>query len=75
MGRILFYARSVDSTFLVRLNTIARQQTSATENTLKRAEELLDYAATHPDAKIRYKASYTILFIHTDSSYVSEPKA
>ena len=75
MGSILFYAHSVDSTFLVGLNTIAIQQSSAKENTLKITEELLDYAATHPDAKIRYKESDTILQIHTDASYLSEPKA
>ena len=38
VGSILFYARSVDSAFLVGLNTIAIQQTSATENILKRTE-------------------------------------
>ena len=75
VGSILFYACSVDYTFLVRLNTIAIQQTSATENTLKRTEDLLDYAATHPDAKIRYIASEMIIQIHTDASYLSEPKA
>ena len=36
VGSILFYARSVDSTFLVGLNSIAMQQTNATINTLKR---------------------------------------
>ena len=72
---ILFYARSVDSTFLVGLNSIVMQQTSATNNILKRTEDLLDYAATHPDAKIRYRASEMILQIHTDASYLSEPKA
>ena len=30
VGSILFYTRSVDSTFLVELNTIAIQQTNAT---------------------------------------------
>ena len=52
VGSLLFYARSIDSTFLVGLNTIAMQQTSATDNTLKRTEDLLDYAATHPNAKV-----------------------
>ena len=75
VGSILFYACSVDSTSLVGLNTISMQQTSATENTLKITEELLDYAATHPDAKIRYIASDMIIQIHTDASYLSEPKA
>ena len=35
VGSLLFYARSIDSTFLVGLNTIAMQQTSATDNTLQ----------------------------------------
>ena len=38
-------------------------------------KDLLDYAATHPDAKIRYRALDMILQIHTDASYLSEPKA
>ena len=75
VGRILFYDLSVDSTFLVGVNTITIQQTSAIENTLKRTEELLDHAATHPDAKIRYKASDMILQIHKDAYYLSEAKA
>ena len=75
MGSIPFYARSVNSTFLVGLNSIAMQHTSTTDNTLKQTEDLLDYAATHPDANIRYKASEMILQIHTDASYLSEPKA
>lgn len=68
VGSILFYARSVDSTFLVGLNSIVMQQTSATKNTLKRTEDLLDYAITHPNAKMRYRASEMILQIHTDAS-------
>ena len=36
VGSILFWAHSVDSTFLVSLNSIAIQQTSATYITLKR---------------------------------------
>ena len=75
MGSLLFYARSIDSTFLVGLNTIEMQQTSATDNTLKRTEDLLDYAATHPNARVRYRASDMVLQIHTDASYLSETKA
>ena len=61
VGSILFYSSSVDSTFLVGLNYIAKQQTSAIDSTLKRTEDLLDYAATHPDAKIGYRAPEMIL--------------
>eukprot|EP00957_Ditylum_brightwellii_P193803 14757843-Ditylum_brightwellii.AAC.1 len=36
---------------------------------------LLDYAATHPHAVIRYTASGMALYIHSDASYMSEPCA
>ena len=75
MGSILYYSRSVDSTFLFGLKSIAIQQTNATDITLKRTEYLLYYAATHPDVKIRYRASEMILQIHTDAPYLLEPKA
>ena len=35
----------------------------------------MDYAATHPAAQIRYIASEMHLWIHTDASYLNEPKA
>ena len=74
LGSLLFYAQSIDSTFLVGLNTIAMQQTSATDNTLNQTEDLLDYDTTHPNAKVRYRASDMVLQIHTDALYLSEPK-
>ena len=43
-----------------------------TDNTLKRTEDLLDYAATHLNAKVRYRASDMVLQIHTDASYPSD---
>jgi hypothetical protein len=36
---------------------------------------LLNYAATHPEAVVRYHASDMILHIASDASYLSEPKA
>ena len=36
---------------------------------------MLNYAATHPNAKIRYTASNMILYIHSDASYLSKPRA
>ena len=39
VGSIIFYACSVDSTFLVGLNSIVMQQTSAIDNTLKQTED------------------------------------
>jgi hypothetical protein len=75
VGSFLYYARAVDMTILVALNEIANQQVSPTENTLKRVKQFLDYMATHPDAKIRYRASDMVLNVHSDASYLSAPKA
>jgi hypothetical protein len=70
-GSVLHYARPVDPTILMPLNGIAAEQTKATEKTQAATNQLLDYLATHPDATIRYHASYMILHIHSDASYLS----
>ncbi len=74
-GTLLYYARAVDPTLLVTLGTIAAQQAKATTTTAKAVQQLLDYAHTHPDATIRYRASDMILRLHSDASYLSEAKA
>ena len=56
-GVFLFYARAVDSTMLVALSAIAAEQGAPTENTLTKVNQFLDYAVTHPDATVTYKAS------------------
>jgi hypothetical protein len=66
---------AVDSTMLVALSAIAVEQGAPTENTLRKVYPFLDYAATHPDAVVTYKASDMVLVIHSDASYLSEPKA
>eukprot|EP00978_Attheya_sp_CCMP212_P012409 scaffold30905_cov98-Attheya_sp.AAC.1 len=35
----------------------------------------MDYAATNQEATVRYHASDMCLHIHSDASYLSEPKA
>jgi hypothetical protein len=57
------------------LNDLATEQTAATEKTKTAAGQLLDYLATHPDAKIRFQASDMILHIHSDASYLSVSKS
>jgi hypothetical protein len=66
-GSALYYSRAVDPTVLMALNDIATEQTAATEKTKTAAGQLLDYLATHPDAKIRFQASDMILHIHSDA--------
>jgi hypothetical protein len=75
IGTLLYYARAVDSSMLVALGSLASAQTKATTNTLKAARQLLDYAATHPQATIRFTRSDMILHVHSDASYLSESAA
>jgi hypothetical protein len=75
VGTVMYYARAVDITTLVALSSIAAEQAQATEKTEKHVHTLLDYLATHKNATVRYVASDMVLNIHSDASYLSEPRA
>jgi hypothetical protein len=62
-------------TVLMALSSIAVEQTKATEKTLGRCIQLLDYLASNSEAKVRYHASDMVMNIHSDASYLSETKA
>jgi hypothetical protein len=68
----LFYGRAIDSTILVVLGTIASKQSKDTHTTAQAVTQLLNYAAAHPDANVRYHASDMCLHIHSDASCLSE---
>ena len=75
LGTFLYYGRAVDSTMLTALSSIASAQAEPTEDTLINIKIFLDYAATHQDAVLTYHASDMVLVVHSDASYLSEPKA
>ena len=75
IGTFLYYGRAVDGTMLPALSAIAADQAEPTQSTMKKVDMLLDYAASHPDAIVTYRASNMILAVHSDASYLSEPKA
>ena len=75
VGTFLYYARAIDNTMLPALNDIAAQQSAPTETTATQITQILDYAASHPDAVIKFQASDMVLHIHSDASYLSAPKA
>ena len=75
IGTLLYYARAVDPTLSVTLSAFAAEQSKSTEKTAKAVKKLLNYCATNPDAAIRYKPSEMILRLHSDASYLTEPKA
>ena len=75
VGTLLYYAMAVDPTMLVALGSIASSQATATEKTYDEVVWLLNYATSNPTAVIRYSASDMVLHIHSDASYLSEPKS
>jgi hypothetical protein len=75
VGTFLYYARAIDSTMNVSLSSLASEQLHATANTQTKINQFLDYAATHPNAIVRFHASDMQLHIHSDASYLSEPKS
>ena len=62
-------------TVLMALSTITDEQTIATECTLAKCTQMLDYLAHNVTAKVRFHASDMIMNIHSDASYPSESKA
>ena len=72
VGTFLFYSRAVDRTMLTALSLIAMEQSHGTQTMKEKAEHFLTYAATHPNATIKYYKSDMILKIHSDASYLSE---
>jgi hypothetical protein len=74
-GTFLYYARAIGSTMLTALSALASEQSDPTEATMKKCKQFLDYADSQEDAVVTYKASDMKLAIHSDASYLSEPKA
>ena len=65
----------LDMMILGNCNDLGLQQTKSTMNTLNLALWLLDYMATYPNPSITFKASDMVLWISSDSSYLSVPNA
>jgi hypothetical protein len=75
VSSFLYYAQAVDHTIIMAISAIAAQQSAPTEQTRKRVDQFLDYMATHPDAKICYRASDMVLNVYSDASYLSASNA
>jgi hypothetical protein len=74
-GVILFLVQAVDLTMLTPLSAIASKPEAPTENKMQTCLQFLDYAASQEDTIVTYQASNMKLAIHSDASYLSEPKA
>ena len=74
VGTFLFYGRVVDGTMLISLSSIASDQAAPIEATMKKMKLFLDYAASHQDAVLTYRASDIVLALHSDASYLVSQK-
>jgi hypothetical protein len=74
-GVFLFRARAVDATMLTRLSVLASEQAAPMERTMQKCLQFLDYAASQEETILTYRASDMKLAIHSDASYLLEPKA
>jgi len=71
VGVLLYYARAIDSTMLLPIGSISSARSTDTiENLIKRIHHFLDYAATHPNTKLKYFASAMHLWVESDASYL-----
>ena len=74
-GKFLFLGRAIDSTVLKALGSLGTQQAEPTEETNKRANQLIDYLVSQEEAVLTFRASNMVLAVHSDASYLSETKA
>jgi hypothetical protein len=65
----------VDSIILCPISAIALHSSKPTEVTMQQTLQLLDYLAMQEEAVLSYHASNMVLAVHSDASYLSEPKA
>ena len=57
------------------LSSIASTQAEPTKETMENIKLFLDNAASHQDTILTYQANDMVLIIHSNASYLSEPKA
>ncbi len=75
IGSFLSQAHAVNPTILMALSAIVEQESSPNEETFAHVKQFFRYMWMHPDTKFRYTASNMILNVHSDTSYLSAPKA
>ena len=73
-GKFLLYGRAVDPIILVAMSATTSDPAAPTKKTMQKAKLLLDYANTHLDIILMYNTSVMVLNVHSDASYLTEPK-
>ena len=70
-GLFSHYSRVIDYSMAEAVTTIATTQSAPTEDTIKKVQHLLNYAASHQNNCIIYEASDMILTAQSDASHQS----
>ena len=68
---ITISTKAINLVMLVAISDLSKPQTSSNEQIIQKIIHLLSYATTYPDAKIRFHYSRIILYVHSNSSYLS----
>jgi hypothetical protein len=71
----LYLAHVADGGLLPALISFASQQANSIEKIMELCKQFLDYMATQEDAILTYHTSNMVLAIHSNASYLSEPKS
>jgi hypothetical protein len=74
-GMFLYLARVVDGGLLPALSSLASQQANPTERMMELCNIFLDFMSCQEEAILTYQASDMVLAIHSNASYLSEPKS
>ena len=74
-GLLLFLARAVDGGLLPALSNLASQQANPMEKTMGLCKKFLDFMSTQEEAVLTYLVSNMVFAIHSNDSYLSEPKS
>ena len=74
-GSFLYYGRAIEYSILPALNDISSAQAQPTIKTKQKAQRLMDYVHTYPNAYIRFYTSDMILHVDSDAAYLVAPKA
>ena len=75
IGCLLYYARALNNTILVALNTISEIQAVSTATTKTLCNYLLNYCATNRNVGLRYYASNMTSTIHSDAAVIGRCKS
>ena len=71
----LYYGLAIDFTLLVALSEIAAHQANPTQCIETKCNQVLDYAATYLNIKIRVTASNMILHVDSGAAYLVQDGA